>query len=185
MINAVIFFVDIGNQQASKEACQDYLRHVKTVTSTLFLQKAKNFEAYKIIKSLPNKKSEDSYGLSSLLLGVVNLVLSDLLADQFNRYIDESYFPEVLKLAKVLPFHKSSNRNDAGNFRPIFFLLIISKVFEKNLFKRFEDFLNFNKVFLSNQHGFRSKRSTIDAVAVVAEFFRTNKILRTPSSCTF
>ena len=33
------FFVDIGHQLANKKVCQDYLRHVKTVTSTLFLQK--------------------------------------------------------------------------------------------------------------------------------------------------
>ena len=83
-------------------------------------------------------------------------MVSDLLVDQFNRCIDENAFPEVLKLAKVLPFHNSGKRNDAGNFRPTSLLPIISKVFEKILFKRIEDFLNFNKVFSSNQYGFRS-----------------------------
>ena len=130
------FFVNIDHQLANKEVCQDNLRQVKTVTNTLFLQKTKNSEVYKIINSLPNKSSEDCYGLSSLLLKVVNPVVCDLLADQFNRCIDENEFPEVLKLAKVLPFHKSGDRNDAGSFRPISLLPIISKVFEKLLFKR-------------------------------------------------
>ena len=93
--------------------------------------------------------------------------------------------PEVLKLAKFWPFHKSGDRNDAGNFRPISLLPIISKVFKKILFKRIEDFLNLNKVLSPNQFGFRSKRSTIDTVAEVVEFLRTNKNLRTPASCTF
>ena len=57
----------------------------------------------------------------------------DLLADQFNRCNDEKEFPKVLKLAKVLPFHRSGDRNDAGNFRPISLLPIISKVFEKKI----------------------------------------------------
>ena len=177
-------FVNIGLQLANKEVCQDYLRHVKTVTNTLFLQKTNYSELYKIINSLPNKSSEDCYGLSSLLLKVVNPVVCDLLADQFNRCIDESEFPEVLKLAKVLPFHKSGDRNDAGNFRPIS-LLPINKVFEKLLFKRIEDFLNVNRLLSPSQFGFRSKRSTIVAVAEVVEFLRTNRNLRTPSSCTF
>ena len=178
-------FVNIGHQLANKKVCQDYLRHVKTVTNTLFLQKTINFEVYKIINSLPNKSSEDCYGLSSLLLKVVNAVVCDLPADQFNRGIDENKFPEVLKLAKVLPFHKSGDRIDAGNFRPISLLPIISKVFEKLLLKRIEDFLNVNWVLSPSQFGFRSKRSAIDAVAEVVEFLRTNRNLRTPSSCTF
>ena len=147
------FFVNIGHQLANKEVCQDYLRHVKTVTNTLFLQKTNNSEVYKIINSLPNKSSEDCYSLSSLLLKVVNPVVCDLFADQFNRCIDENEFPEVLKLAKVLPFHKSGNRNDAGNFRPISLLPIISKVFEKLLFKRIEDFLNVNRILSTSHFG--------------------------------
>ena len=85
-----------------------------------------------------------------------------------------------------MPFHKSGDRNNAGNFRPISSLPIFSKVFEKILFKRKEDFLNISMVLSHNQHGFRSKRSTIDAVPEVVEFLRTNKSLRTlSSSCTF
>ena len=72
--------------------------------------------------------------------------MCDLLADQLNRCIDENEFAHVLKLAKVLPFHKSVNRNDAGNFRSIRLLPIISKNFEHILFKRIEDFLNVNNV---------------------------------------
>ena len=177
--------MNIGHQLANKKVCQDYLRHVKTVTNTLFLQKTNNSEVYKIINSLPNKSSEDCYGLSSLLLKVVNPVVCDLPADRFNRCIVENEFPDVLKLAKVLPFHKSGDRNDAGNFRPISLLPIISKVFEKLLFKRIEDFLNVNWVLSPSQFGFRSKRSAIDAVAEIVEFLRTNRNLRTPSSCTF
>ena len=150
---------------------------MKTVTSTLFHQKTNNFEVYKIINSLPNKSSEDYYDLSSLLLKVVNPVVCDLLADQFKRCFDENEFAEVLKLAKVLPFHKSGDRNDACHFRLISSLPIFSKVFEKILFKRIEEFFNINKVLFPNQFGFRSKRNTIDAVAEVVEFLRTNENL--------
>ena len=62
-------------------------------------------------------------------------MVCDLLADQLNRSFDENEFPEVLKLAKVLPFHKSDDRNDTGNIRPISLLPIISKVLEKSYSK--------------------------------------------------
>ena len=97
-------------------------------------------------------------------------MVCDLVADQLNRCIDENEFAEVLMLAKVLPFHKSGDRNDAGTFQPISLLPFISKVFEKILLKRIEDFLNVNKVLSPNQYKFRSKRSTIDAVTEVVEF---------------
>ena len=80
-------------------------------------------------------------------------MVCDLLADQFNKCIDENEFPEVLKLAKILPFHKSGDRNDAGSFRPISLLPIISKVFEKLLFIRIENFLNVNRVLSPSQFG--------------------------------
>ena len=77
------FFVNIGHQLANKELCQDYLRHVKTVTITSFLQKTNNFEIYKIINNLPKKSSEDLR-----LLKVVHPAVCNLVADRFNRSID-------------------------------------------------------------------------------------------------
>ena len=83
--------------------------------------------------------------------------MCDLLADQFNGCMNKNKYTEVLKLTKVLPCHKSGDRDNAGNFRPISLLPIISKDFEKILFERIEDFLNVKKVQLRNQYGFRSK----------------------------
>ena len=51
------FVVNIAHQLANKQFCQDYLRHVKTVTSTFFLQKKTNLKCTRF-NSLPNKNSE-------------------------------------------------------------------------------------------------------------------------------
>ena len=136
----------------------------KNVTKPYFSKKQIFFEVYQIINSLPKISSEDCYGLHSLLPKVVSPVLCDLLADQFNRCFDENEFPEVLKLASLLQFHKSGDRKDADNFRPISLLPILQN-FWKKLFKRIKGFLNANNVISPNHYKYRIKRSTIEALA--------------------
>ena len=39
-------------------------------------------------------------------------------------------FPSCLKLARVIPIHKSGSKTDVKNFRPISTLPLIDKIFE-------------------------------------------------------
>ena len=55
-------------------------------------------------------------------------------------------FPECLKKAIVIALHKSGIDVDPKNFRPIFLLPTISKLFEKILFPRINSFLDKNNV---------------------------------------
>ena len=54
--------------------------------------------------------------------------------------------------------------NDPGNYRPISILPIISKVFEKIIYKRMYDFLDENNVLSNCQYGFRKNHSTEHAL---------------------
>ena len=45
--------------------------------------------------------------------------------------LDERNFPDKLKIAKVVPIHKSDDETMFNNYRPISILPPLSKVFEK------------------------------------------------------
>ena len=74
------------------------------------------------------------------------------------------YFPDVLKIARVIPLYKSGDINDITNYRPISLLPIISKIFEKLIHKRFVNFLDKHNVLYHKQFGFRKQHSTINAL---------------------
>ena len=73
-------------------------------------------------------------------------------------------FPRSLKIAKVVPIHKSGAKTDLSNYRPISILPPLSKIFEKIVFKQIFSFFDKYSLLNQNQYGFRPKRSTIQAV---------------------
>ena len=58
-------------------------------------------------------------------------VISLYLVQCFNTCIDEGVFPEFLKIAKVIPLHKSGSKLNANNYRPISLLLQLAKFLKK------------------------------------------------------
>ena len=69
-------------------------------------------------------------------------------------------FPNEMKLAKVIPLHKKKGRLDAGNYRPVSILSVVSKVLEKTVFLQLNSYLVENKLFYQFLSGFRGSYST-------------------------
>ena len=60
----------------------------------------------------------------------------------FNKCITIGYFPNCLKIAKVIVIHKSGKKNNMGNYRPISLLPQISKILEKIIKERLLNYIN-------------------------------------------
>ena len=129
-----------------------------------------------IIDKLSNKISEDQYGISNKFLKAVNFTIALLLTDLINRSIADGFYPHCLKTAKVVPIHKSGDKGVCSNYRPISPLPTLGKIV---------DFLDENSVFTDKQFGFRNKRSTVDAIAIVIDSLRSYKITSTKTCCAF
>ena len=82
----------------------------------------------------------------------------------FNKSLNEGKFPDNMKISIVKPIYKGKCKSEIVNYRPISLLPVISKVLEKIVHIRVVNFLVKHRVIYEGQYGYRSKRSTTDAI---------------------
>ena len=69
------------------------------------------------------------------------------LADCINKSFENGAFPDCLKEANVTPIFKKDDSLDKENYRPVSILPLLSKVFEKLIYKQLS---NYTESFLSS-----------------------------------
>ena len=69
-----------------------------------------------------------------------------------------------MKTAKVIPIHKTGEKSLMKNYRPISILPVVSKIIENVMHTQLTDYFPLNKLFTSQQYGYRANRSTELAV---------------------
>ena len=126
----------------------------------------------KIINLWKNKSSKGHGGISLTVLKYVSPALTFPITIFLNNSLQEGFFPDALRKLRLLPIHKSKDKEQLYNYRPISVVPSLSKVFEKN-FKQLYIILKAQSAIYESQYGFRSNHSTIDAII---EF--TNKVAK-------
>ena len=112
-----------------------------------------------IIRSLESKKSSSFDNLSNYMVKMLRKGLTKPLTKLINKSLKDSLVPSKLKLARIVPLHKSGKKDTFNNYRPISLLSVLSKLLEKVAYIQIYDY--FNEHFLSNnQFGFRSRHET-------------------------
>ena len=113
-----------------------------------------------------------STGLNSVhvfILKIFKKFFSFWLSRLVNSCFEEGKFPEILKIAKVIPLHKKESKLNHFNYRPISLLSVFSKIYEKLLYTRIYSYLVKNDMIYNKQFGFRSKHSTNHALISITE----------------
>ena len=100
-------------------------------------------------------------GISSFFLKIGMPVLAPVLCDIFNWSLASGTFPHNWKIARVSPIYKDGNIEDRSNYRPISVLPVISRLFEKIIFDQMYKYFVANKLFFSDQSGFRALHSVL------------------------
>ncbi len=122
-----------------------------------------------VVKAMDPKNSTDMFGISnSILKKIINFIAVPL-CHIINRSFLTGVIPVQLKIAKVLPICKLKP-SDAGdkslptNYRPISLLPIFSKILEKIVANKLNDFLLENEILFKHQYGFQAKKSTLHPI---------------------
>lgn len=139
-------------------------------------------EVSNIIKSLKTSSSTGHDGISSSFLKQACQVLAGPIAFLCNNCFSCGVFPNSLKKATIIPLHKNGDSDDVSNYRPISLLPNISKIIEKLINIRLKNYLEHHNLLSANQYGFRSKKSTVDAVRhlythIISNLDSSNKCL--------
>jgi hypothetical protein len=174
------FFVNIGKNLASKfplptqiEKTNCYPPTVSMVNSFVILPISET-EVERLIMSL---RSDCALGWDDIPARVLKQSCNTLvkpLTHVLNLCITKGVFPSVFKRAVVHPIHKGGDRDLITNYRPISVLTPFSKILERYLNKSLKNYLEKHGIISDNQFGFRSHKSTEDAVSKLVETLVVN-----------
>ena len=98
-------------------------------------------EVKSLIMSLPNKKcncDDVPILVYKLLVDRISIMIRDI----FNRSLQEGVFPDRLKLSYIQPLFKALDRFSFQNYRPITSLHLLSKLLEKRMNRRLNNYLD-------------------------------------------
>ena len=85
-------------------------------------------------------------------------------------------FPDIMKIAEVVPLHKGKGPHEESNYRPISLPTTMSKILEKVMYPRVYGFLDKTNQMYESQYGFRAKHLGEHAISeVISEILKNNE----------
>lgn len=166
------FFCSVGHDLASSINSDRNITKFGTLTnhsSSIFLQPATHQEIILLIRDLDVNKAPGPDNITASFVKTHHLVFTSILKDVFDEMISTGQYPECLKTARVVPLHKSGDRLNINNYRPISTLSVLNKILEKLLATRIMNFLESSKLIYTHQYGFRRGCSTFTAASELVD----------------
>lgn len=135
-----------------------------------------------ILKSRANKRSTGHDGISNIILRKLSDNCITKIAILFNQMFNICHFPSTWKHAVVIPICKPGKpENASSSYRPISLLPCLSKVYERALKEILEIQCEDKNILPDDQFGFRSNRSTSQALVIFKNDISTNFNSKTPT----
>ena len=101
------------------------------------------------------------------------IIYLPFLTDIIDQSLQNGKFPDILKLAEVIPLFKKADLLDKINYQPVSLLLHMSKVFERIIFNEINKYI---EPFLSNLlTGFCKNYSTTLSIKTARKIERSFK----------
>ena len=125
-------------------------------------------EVLSLVHNLESGKSAGLDGLNGECLKYADAILSVLLSFCFTCMFKHSYLPSAMLDSVIIPLvkNKCGDLSDTSNYRPIAISCIVSKILEKVILQRIEEYL----WTTDNQFGFKAHHSTDLCVYALTEF---------------
>jgi len=145
-------------------------RHV--VKNAFRLQEVSRDQILKHLNGISPKKATGLDKIPARFIKDGADVIAGPISTIVNMSLRSGRVPHELKTARVVPLHKKNSKTDAGNYRPISILNIMSKVFERVVFNQLNTYLVHNKLLFELQSGFREKFSTDTCLIHLHDYIR-------------
>ena len=125
-----------------------------------------------ILLLLDDTKSSGPSDIPINILKIAAPIIIPQLVKIFNLSFKHGVFPDLMKLAKIIPIFKSGSKLLVTNYRPISLLSVFSKIFEKLVHQQLYDFMISQAVIYESQFGFQKGRSTLHSLIEIVENIR-------------
>ena len=166
------YFTKIGPQLANqipkgKKHLKDFLSTPNPL-SFEFLELSES----RILNFISKMKSKSSYGADSISNKVLKFIAPTIiqpLKHLINTSLRTGYFPDELKIAKIIPIYKDSDSHKFSNYRPISLINSLSRLIESIVCFQVTGFADACDLFSSHQYGFRSKHNVNHALLHFSE----------------
>ena len=89
--------------------------------------------------------------INSMLLKLSIEFIVNPLTHICNMSLSEGVIPDRMKIANVKPLYKADDPLCFNHYRPVSLLCVLSKVFEKMMYKRLHNFLEKNQYLKANK----------------------------------
>lgn len=138
-----------------------------------------------LINSLSNNSSSGYDHISTVLLKDAHLKIIPTLTKIINNDLLNGFFPEELKVARVVPVFKNGDKLEINNFRAISVLPNTSKLYERVIYNQLNDYLIESKFYHEKQYGFINKSNTTAACINLVGEIQKSLDLRKITGCLF
>ena len=134
------YFSIVGKEFSKKVAepknkAKYYCDKIPRNEKSLFMTPCTETEVTKFMQQLPMKTSSGHDNISNVLLKCIGVHILTPLTRIFNDSIRMGIFPDIMKLADVVPLYKPKERFLETNYWPISLLTTMSKLLEKIVYK--------------------------------------------------
>ena len=114
-----------------------------------------------------NKASQHSDDIPTKIIKSNSDIFTYFMYVSINSSIKSSLFPSCFKTADITSIYKRGKKDLKGNYRPVSILPVLSKLFERSMFKQISEF--FENIFSKNQCGFRKGHSTQQCLLAILQ----------------
>ena len=136
----------------------DYLTH--NCQTNFFMYPT---DEHEIINMTNNLKSSSSEGFDNISMKIIKTTVHQVampLAHIFKQSFLTGTVPDNMKIAKIVPILKYGNKKMLNNYRPISIFPAFSKLLEKLVCNRLDNFLETHDLLYKHQYGFRQNHTT-------------------------
>ena len=132
-----------------------------------YFRELKKEKILKEIHKSNNNKASQHYDIPTKIINSNSDIFSDFLYVSINSSIKSSLFPSCLKTADITAIYEKGKKDLKNNDRPVSILPVLSKLYERNMFKQISEF--FENIFSKSQCGFRKDHSTQQCLLAMLE----------------
>ena len=118
-------------------------------------------EVIDVLKLLKLNKATGPDGISNRMLKLTHSTVSYPLTKLFNLSLKTHTYPDLWKIAHVMPLFKKGEKSFCCNYRPVSLTSNVCKSFERIVFKHMYNHIFENELLYKYQSGFLPGHSTV------------------------